>query len=87
MRVTLNNISKQYNNSDKKTVNGISNISLTFEENGLYFICGKSGAGKTTVLNLIGGIISPTSGTIYFNNKSSNIDNQRNIWRVVEKII
>jgi len=34
------------------------------------FICGESGCGKSTLLKLLNGVISPTSGTIYYKNKN-----------------
>lgn len=46
----------------------LKNINITFPNKGLVFILGKSGSGKTTFLNLLGGLDFPTSGEIYFNN-------------------
>ncbi len=44
-----------------KAVNGIS---LDFEEGEFTAVVGPSGCGKTTFLNMVGGLDSPTSGTI-----------------------
>jgi len=44
-----------------KAVNGIS---LEFEEGEFTAVVGPSGCGKTTFLNMVGGLDSPTSGTI-----------------------
>lgn len=43
-----------------------SNYSLSLEKGELLGLIGPNGAGKTTVLNLLSGIINPTSGTVYF---------------------
>lgn len=45
-------------------------IALSFRaEEGVTALCGPSGAGKTTVLNLIAGILRPRSGTIQRNDR------------------
>lgn len=36
----------------------------------IYVIVGKSGAGKSTFLSMLGGIEKPTHGKVYFNNQS-----------------
>ncbi len=38
----------------------------TFESTGLYVIIGPSGAGKTSVLMLLSGLVSPSSGTVLY---------------------
>ena len=45
----------------------IDNLSVQFENNGIYLIKGKNGSGKTTLLNLIAGIYNPTGGEILWN--------------------
>lgn len=61
----LTNISKQYEGSSNLT---LKNINLEFESTGLVSILGPSGCGKTTLLNLIGGLDTPTSGSILIDN-------------------
>jgi ABC-type lipoprotein export system ATPase subunit len=46
------------------TVDVLSKVSLTLEENKQYAITGASGSGKSTLLYLIGGLDKPTSGEI-----------------------
>ena len=61
----LNNINKTY--VSKKNKKEALNIdSLEFSNNGLVFIVGESGCGKTTLLNLLSLQDQPTSGTIEF---------------------
>ena len=50
----------------------LHDISLEIEEGAFMSIVGTSGSGKTTILNLIGGLDQPTSGEILFNGKSLN---------------
>jgi putative ABC transport system ATP-binding protein/lipoprotein-releasing system ATP-binding protein len=44
----------------------VQNVSLSIEAGDFVSIVGHSGSGKTTLLSLIGGISSPTSGSIQF---------------------
>lgn len=47
----------------------LQNLNLSFEENYIYGISGKSGSGKSTLTKLIMGLLEPSNGIIYFNNK------------------
>lgn len=48
---------------------GVQNINLQVEEGELVTLLGPSGCGKTTLLNLIGGFLSPDSGIITIEGK------------------
>jgi len=43
----------------------VDGMNLEIEENTIYGLLGFNGAGKTTIINMITGILSPTSGKIY----------------------
>jgi ABC-type bacteriocin/lantibiotic exporter with double-glycine peptidase domain len=68
----------------------IKDLSLSFNKGELTCIIGKSGVGKSTLLDILLGIIRPDSGTIYADNieiTSSNLVSwQKNIGYVPQKI-
>lgn len=70
----LNNVCKSYT-IKKNTVNALININISFGTNGLVFILGASGSGKSTLLNIIGGLDTPTSGSLSINNNELLLDN------------
>lgn len=51
-------------------------MTLSIKENEVFCLLGHNGAGKTTVINMITGILKPSSGTafIYGNNLVKDID-------------
>jgi ABC-type lipoprotein export system ATPase subunit len=61
--IRIDNITKQYQ-SKHTTVTAIHDLSLSIGARGLVFLVGRSGCGKTTLLNLIGGMDEVTSGEI-----------------------
>ena len=70
--IKLEKVSKKYviDKNINTNIYALDEIELNFEKTGLVIIVGESGSGKTTLLNMLGGIDFPTSGEIYFNNKS-----------------
>lgn len=65
--IELKNVCKEYESSNNALkVKALKNINLTLDR-GLVTIVGKSGSGKTSLLNLIGGIDKITEGNIYYN--------------------
>ncbi len=70
-----------------KKVKAVDGISFSCGEGELLVILGPSGAGKTTTLKMIAGIVEPTDGEIYLKGKLLNpIEPQkRNISMVFEE--
>ena len=66
----LKNIKKDYKTSTE-TVHALKGISIKFRENEFVAILGQSGCGKTTLLNIIGGLDHYTSGDLIINGKST----------------
>jgi len=51
--------------SKTETVSALKDVNLDVETGEYLSILGKSGSGKTTLLNLIGGLDTPTKGTVF----------------------
>ncbi len=64
----LQNVTKTYK-TKAGTVNALDGVSITFPATGLVFITGKSGCGKTTLLNVIGGLDGIDGGEIVIQDK------------------
>lgn len=61
--IEVKNLTKIYKMGEV-TIKAIENVSFSIDEGELVVILGPSGAGKTTILNILGGMDSPTSGEI-----------------------
>ncbi|MCI8372077.1 MAG: ABC transporter ATP-binding protein/permease [Lachnospiraceae bacterium] len=66
----LKDIKKDYR-SGEETVQALKGISLNFRKSEFVSILGQSGCGKTTLLNLIGGLDQYTSGNLKINGRST----------------
>ncbi|MBQ8163518.1 MAG: ABC transporter ATP-binding protein/permease [Clostridia bacterium] len=66
----LKDIKKDYLSGDN-TVHALKGVSLDFRKNEFVSILGQSGCGKTTLLNIIGGLDKYTSGDLIINGKST----------------
>ncbi len=68
--LTLKNITKDYVTGDT-VVNALKGISVEFRNNEFVSILGASGCGKTTLLNIVGGLDRYTSGDLIINGVST----------------
>lgn len=69
--IQLDKIYKRYK-AGTVTVNALNGLSLKIHKGDFIAITGKSGCGKTTLLNILGGLDSPTKGKIVFEGKNLN---------------
>ena len=61
--ISLEHVVKRYQMGEV-TITAVNDISFTIEKGEFVIVVGPSGAGKTTVLNILGGMDSCTEGTI-----------------------
>lgn len=60
--IFLENISFQYPNTDKNT---LEDVSLKIQANNIIGIIGATGSGKTTIIDILLGLLSPHKGVMY----------------------
>lgn len=66
MFIDIKNLNKSYN-SGKISINALKNVNLTMNEGEIGVILGPSASGKSTMLNIIGGIDHIDSGNVIIN--------------------
>ncbi|MBR5859552.1 MAG: ABC transporter ATP-binding protein [Clostridia bacterium] len=69
MKVTLKDLTKIFpsrNKKQKADVIAVNNFNFEIPDGELIGLLGPSGCGKSTALNLLSGLLKPTSGRIYF---------------------
>lgn len=70
--VTLKNVKKIYKTGDS-VITALDTTNVSFETNKLTLIMGPSGSGKTTLLSILGFVIYPTSGDVFY--KETHVNN------------
>ena len=79
MTIQIKNLSKQYNN-----ISAVKNINFNISRGSIVGLLGPNGCGKTTTIGMMLGLIKPTSGTVFINDK--NIENENNRTKILEKV-
>lgn len=67
--IELKNVCKEYKMGEI-TIKALNNTNFTIEKGELVVVVGPSGAGKTTALNVLGGMDSVTSGDVIVDGKN-----------------
>ncbi len=67
--IRLKNVQKFFNKGRQNQIHVINNVSIELAERGMVAIFGQSGCGKTTLLNVIGGLDKFESGSIEIDGK------------------
>jgi ribose transport system ATP-binding protein len=74
--VQLDDISKRY-----PGVIALDKVSLKMEKGKVHALLGENGAGKSTIIKIISGVISPDEGNMLINNQPVKFDNPRQAFR------
>jgi ATP-binding cassette subfamily B protein len=80
--ITLSNIYFSYENK----LNIFKDFNLTIPKNKKIGIVGKSGVGKSTLINLIMGLIEPDSGQLIVDDKIINHSNVQGWWSMISYV-
>ena len=80
--IKIERLNKFFNKGRQNEIHVINDISLDLPERGMIAIFGKSGCGKTTLLNVIGGLDGYASGSLTIEGKDvrKNTDDIRNAY-------
>lgn len=80
-KIQIINVSKQFKKEDV-----LKNVNVQFEEGKIHGIIGKNGSGKTVLLKIICGLLTPTSGQVIVDGKQigKDIDYPDNIGIIIE---
>ena len=66
--VEMKNVTKIYGEKENQVL-ALHNVSLDIEKGSVVSIVGASGSGKSTMLNIMGGVDTPSDGSIYVDGK------------------
>ena len=66
--IKITSLNKYYNKNRQNEIHVINGVNLELPESGMVAIFGKSGCGKTTLLNAIGGLDKFDGGKIITDN-------------------
>ena len=79
MTIKVENLNKQFNN-----ILAVKNINFKINPGSIVGLLGPNGCGKTTTIGMMLGLIKPTSGNVFINDK--NIDSEKNRTNLLEKM-
>lgn len=76
--IELKNVKKTYSMGEV-TIKAVDDVSFSIDKGEVVIILGASGAGKSTILNLIGGMDQVTEGNIYVNGNDISKYNKKQL--------
>ncbi len=79
MSIEIKNLNKKYNN-----IEAVRNINFKINKGSIVGLLGPNGCGKTTTIGMILGLIKPTSGSVFINEKNIEKENIRT--EILEKV-
>lgn len=82
--VILKNISMDFYSMSNE-IEVLNNINMTLQKGEILAIVGPSGCGKSTILNIVSGLLKPTSGEVIVNGKAGYMFQKDNLfeWRTI----
>ena len=72
--IELKDVKKSYGKNEI-----LHGISLDIEEGSIHGLVGRNGCGKTTLIKMINGLLTPTSGTLYYKENPIGVESKRHI--------
>jgi NitT/TauT family transport system ATP-binding protein len=65
LKIRLEGVSKTFRSRGRE-VNALGNVDIEVKQSEFVSLVGPSGCGKSTVLNLVAGLLAPSTGTVYY---------------------
>jgi cell division transport system ATP-binding protein len=85
--IEFKNVTKEYPpNLKKESKMAIHNVSFKVKPGEFVTLCGRSGAGKTTILKLISCEEKPSAGEVFFNGEVTNNIKKSDVYLIRQKI-
>ncbi len=72
MQITIDNLSYTYTDPSGQTVHALQSVSCSIDPGDFTGIIGRTGCGKTTLILLIAGLLTPTKGHIFLDGRDIN---------------
>ncbi len=82
-KIEFSNITFKYKETNK---NILKNFNLKILKNKIYGFKGKTGSGKTTIINLLAGLIFPQKGTILIDNLAYEDINMASLHKIISYV-
>ncbi len=74
MEIRLDGVSKSYETAGRQPVRAVARVDLTIRSGEFVALVGPSGCGKTTLLDMLLGVIAPSSGRILLDGRGLDDD-------------
>ena len=79
--IQFKNVRKTYTMGEVQ-IHALDSVSFTISQGEFVIICGESGAGKSTILNLLGGMDKVTEGQIIVDGKEISQYNDKELFKI-----
>ena len=73
--ISINRLDKTFNRGKQNAIHVVNDVSLELPASGMVAIFGRSGCGKTTLLNVIGGLDRVQSGSVEIDGEKMTVSN------------
>ncbi len=57
----------------------VKDVNMVWEDGRIYALLGPNGSGKTTFMKMVAGLVKPTAGELYYNNKKIGVESKKKV--------
>jgi putative ABC transport system ATP-binding protein len=77
--IKLQNVTRTFNTDEESAITPVHNVNLSVDRGEFVLLIGRSGSGKTSLLNLVAGLIRPTSGKVFIKDTDISVLTDRQL--------